>query len=54
MEAPSKEQISRFLRCFDILSRFDAEQRLKEWPDKPDKDAVAVKVWLEGLGRGDG
>jgi hypothetical protein len=55
---PSPAQIRRFLRCFEIFARFDAEQRLlcgrgagfdpQEWPDKPDPDVVAVKVWLEG------
>jgi len=64
METSSKEQISRFLRCFDILARFDAERRLirghgagfdpQEWPETPDRDVAAVKAWLEGLGRGDG
>ncbi len=61
MQAPSKEQIARFLKCFDIFGRFDAEQRLirgcgagfdpREWPDKPDPDVVAVKTWLEGLAK---
>jgi hypothetical protein len=57
--APSKEQIGRFLKCFDILAQFDVEQRTvrgygagcdpHEWPENPDADVLAVKAWLEDL-----
>ncbi len=57
---PTKQQIERFLKCFDALLTFEAQQILirgqgalsvTEWPLRPDPDVVAVKYWLEKKAR---
>jgi len=46
---PTAAQIKRFLECFDVLSRFEAEQQVirgysafgrVDWPDRPDRDVL--------------
>jgi hypothetical protein len=54
---PAPEQIRRFLQAFEILGRFDIEQRSirgygagfdqQEWPVRPNPDVVVVRTWLE-------
>lgn len=55
MDQPTKEQIARFIDCFDTLGQHDAMMQMvrgssafdrAKWPDMPDPSVVAVKVWL--------
>ncbi len=55
---PSAADITRFLQCWDILGRFEAEHQHvrkwgafddREWPEKPDPAVVRVVEWLKGM-----
>jgi hypothetical protein len=52
---PSKEQIARFLECYDLLSRFHAEYTfnggksafsMEDWPERPEQGVIDVRRWL--------
>lgn len=58
MSQPPKEQIARFIECFDTLGQFEAMIQMvrgqsafnkENWPEMPDPAVVAVKNWLCGL-----
>jgi hypothetical protein len=49
VNAPSPEQVRRFLQCFNILSRFDAEQRLVRGLSGPTRRTLTSLQSRRGL-----